>query len=321
MRKSIPGERPPECPETSLAALLAELKPYVRQAGDGMRPPWLIRERVLLDYLLVYVGSGEGIFKVGDAAPFAVKKGDLTWTPPLTPVEMRGTSKTMRCLYFHCDLVYDPDRSHWDACIPGGTTDLSDFAALAHPSLRHPVVGAWKGKLELGGRSAEVLELMTEIARRHRLAPAEAALGLSGLVLELLSLLWRASRGEFGTPGGRSQRLAAAAEALRQDVDNAKGLERIARETGFSPSRFRKLFKDAYGRSPAEFQRQARLRRACELLAYGDLNVAEIATCLGYRDAHNFSRAFRNATGMAPTFYREGGVPALGGPGQADPCR
>ena len=307
MRNTIPGERPPECPDASLAALLAELKPYVRQAGDGMRPPWLLKERVLLDYLLVFVGSGEGVFSVGPGGPFAVGRGDLVWVPPLTPTEMRGTSKTMRCLYTHLDLVYDPARSHWDACIPGGTLDLSEFAALAHPPLRHPVVGSWSGKLELGERSADALALMAELARRHRLAPGEAALELSGLALELLGLIHRSQNGETGQPGGRRNRLAAAAAAIQNSADQPKDIKQIARTAGFSESRFRKLFKDVYGRSPGDVQRQARLRKACELLAYGDLNVSQIADRLGYQCVHNFSRAFRTATGMSPTAYREGG--------------
>jgi len=292
-----------------LSALLAELKPYVRQAGDGTRPPWLLKERMLLDYLLVFVGTGEGVFSVGQSGPFAVEQGDLVWVPPLTPTEMRGTSKTMRCLYTHLDLVYDPERSHWDACIPGGTLDLSEFAALAHPPLRHPVVGGWAGKLALGERSADVLALMAELARRHRLAPGEAALELSGLALELIGLIYRALSGASGPPGGRRNRLAAAAVAIQDSAERPKDIKEIARAAGFSESRFRKLFKDVYGRSPGDVQRQARLRKACELLAYGSLNVSQIADQLGYQCVHNFSRAFHAATGMSPTNYREGRSP------------
>ncbi len=51
--------------------------------------------------------------------------------------------------------------------------------------------------------------------------------------------------------------------------------------------------------------RRARIRRACELLAYSNLNVSEIAQQLGFSTVHNLSRAFRALNGVPPTTYRK----------------
>lgn len=60
----------------------------------------------------------------------------------------------------------------------------------------------------------------------------------------------------------------------------------------------------AEGTSFRELGLQSRHRRACQLLAQGDLPITRIALQLGYRDAANFSRAFRRCAGVSPIEYR-----------------
>jgi AraC-like DNA-binding protein len=50
---------------------------------------------------------------------------------------------------------------------------------------------------------------------------------------------------------------------------------------------------------------RTRLRIAAERLAETDMPVSEIAASLGYKDASNFTRAFRSQTGVAPSVYRK----------------
>jgi AraC-like DNA-binding protein len=50
---------------------------------------------------------------------------------------------------------------------------------------------------------------------------------------------------------------------------------------------------------------KVRLRRAAEWLERSDKPVVEIAFDLGYADAANFTRAFRQLTGASPTTFRE----------------
>ncbi len=53
-----------------------------------------------------------------------------------------------------------------------------------------------------------------------------------------------------------------------------------------------------------ELGNRERYRRACERLSQTDEPVSSIALALGYRDAANFSRAFRLRAGVAPSAYR-----------------
>ena len=49
------------------------------------------------------------------------------------------------------------------------------------------------------------------------------------------------------------------------------------------------------------------IQKACELLAYGKMNVSEIASKLGYSNVHNFSRSFSKTMKVSPKKYRRGG--------------
>ena len=61
----------------------------------------------------------------------------------------------------------------------------------------------------------------------------------------------------------------------------------------------------AEGQSFRELGIQARQQRACRLLAGTRMAITRIAYQLGYRDAANFSRAFRRHHGMSPLDYRK----------------
>ena len=59
------------------------------------------------------------------------------------------------------------------------------------------------------------------------------------------------------------------------------------------------------GLSYTQLVKDMRITIAAQWLASEDITITEIAYRLGYADASNFTRAFRQQTGVAPQFYRE----------------
>ena len=55
-----------------------------------------------------------------------------------------------------------------------------------------------------------------------------------------------------------------------------------------------------------EFLREARVRKACQLLRESSMAVVDIAYACGYSDPKYFSKCFKQDTGMTPKQYREG---------------
>lgn len=303
-RQPIPGERQTETPDALNAARLSSLTPFVRQTGDDHRKPWLLRRRVLLDYLVVYIARGTGRFTVGNET-FGVHRGDLVWIPPSTPHEMEGFAPIMHCVYAHFDLAYDPRRSHWDACIPGGVLDLSPWADRMHPPLRDPVISAWSGRLPVSN-AGTIGTLLTELCVEHRRAPARNALLLSAMMQRIVGEILRGLTPNVGSTA-HVEAMQGAAAYILEHAGRPLDVARLAGALGLSESHFRKLFREHTGSSPRAMHRRARIRKACEMLVYDTgMNVSEVAYALGFSTVHNFSRAFRDITGVPPTTYRCG---------------
>jgi AraC-like DNA-binding protein len=306
-RPTIPGERSLERPSKLNAARLCTFRPFVRQSGDQWRPRWFLQSRKLLDYLVVFISKGSGRFAVGDEC-FDVGDNDLIWIPPDTPHEMRGTSSKMHVLFAHFDLVYDPERSHWDACIPGGTRDLSALRRCMHPPIDDPVVSKWRGKIPVTNPAA-IEQHLARICFEHGRSPAGAAVRISSLTLQLVDEILRGTQPLSETKPMHVREMEEAATKIRLHARGELDVGELARESGLSESHFRKLFRETYGQSPRSMHRQARIQKACEMLAYSSMNVSEVAFSLGFSTVHNFSRAFREVTGVSPRHYR-GAKPA-----------
>jgi AraC family transcriptional regulator len=67
---------------------------------------------------------------------------------------------------------------------------------------------------------------------------------------------------------------------------------------------FARAFKAAVGQSPHQYVSTHRLERAKELLTRGEQPVLDIAIAVNFSSQANFTRAFRQCTGMTPGQYR-----------------
>ena len=81
--------------------------------------------------------------------------------------------------------------------------------------------------------------------------------------------------------------------------DKLSGMAEVAETT------FRRLFKEATGKTATEFIRQVRLTPAARLLLVSNDPVNCIAHDVGFEDANHFTRVFRQAFGMTPGRYRK----------------
>jgi AraC family transcriptional regulator len=78
----------------------------------------------------------------------------------------------------------------------------------------------------------------------------------------------------------------------------------LAQVACMSPAHFARSFKTTTGRSPHEFVSGIRLVLAKQMLADRHLPISDIALSVGFSSQSNFSRAFRDATGMTPRDWR-----------------
>jgi len=82
-------------------------------------------------------------------------------------------------------------------------------------------------------------------------------------------------------------------------------LEKLAKESGYGPERFRFLFKNLYGISPKEFIIKKRLDNACHLLKDTTYSISQISDLCGYDDIAQFSTIFKKKIGVTPKDFRQ----------------
>lgn len=86
--------------------------------------------------------------------------------------------------------------------------------------------------------------------------------------------------------------------------DSNIGVDEMASATATSRSSLNRKMKQLLGVTPADFLKEARIKRACQLLATTMRGVNEIAYGCGFSDPKYFSKCFKVAVGMSPTEYR-----------------
>lgn len=290
--------------------LLQIIRPFVRECGEARRPAWHLPARKLLDFLVVYIAEGRGRFIVG-GVEYEAEADDLFWIPPDTVHDMAGFAPHMVCPYVHFDLLYRPEVSHWGFSIPGGMTDLADFAPLLHPPVPHAGIAGLCGRLR-AYTNARVGDVIREICAEAARGRPYGQLRMSALLLELVV---EVLRGQAGLPAESAQhvpKLEQAARWLRNHLGNAAlQVEEAAAVAELSTSHFRKLFTSHYSQSPQQYLRSARIRRAKSLMLESGLNLTEIARAVGFVQLPSFTRAFKAVEGMTPSQYRGCAAQAL----------
>lgn len=95
-----------------------------------------------------------------------------------------------------------------------------------------------------------------------------------------------------------------AKEYIVNNLNKPLALKEIAAHVMLNPNYLSKLFKDETGEGISDFILQLRLEEAKRLLRTTNLNISQIADCVGYQDSKHFSKLFRKAVGIQMRDYR-----------------
>ena len=144
------------------------------------------------------------------------------------------------------------------------------------------------------------------LARMLLAAEAEQPRGVRSLYLAT-QLLIELSRGQT-----QRERDETAGERLAGSVKTFVAFHRfsqirvadIARELGYHEKYLSAVFREAEGITLKRYLTQRRLEEAKRLLLETDHTVAEVAYYLNFPSPHNFSRFFKQETGMTATQFR-----------------
>jgi PAS domain S-box-containing protein len=101
------------------------------------------------------------------------------------------------------------------------------------------------------------------------------------------------------------ERLASTLEYLETHYADAVTPGALAKLAGLSPVRFARLIKRIFRITPYQLITQTRLAAAARLLVDSNQSVADIACACGFYDHSALSRAFRSASSLTPSMFRQ----------------
>ncbi len=103
---------------------------------------------------------------------------------------------------------------------------------------------------------------------------------------------------------GSDFRIRRAVALMEANIGERICFDEVARSVGLSRPHFFALFREQMGVTPNVYWNTLRLAEATRCLQSSDEPVISLACNLGFSSQGNFSRFFREHTGVAPTVYR-----------------
>jgi AraC-like DNA-binding protein len=91
---------------------------------------------------------------------------------------------------------------------------------------------------------------------------------------------------------------------MRRHVEARLTIDEVAHQASLSRARLFGLFRDQLNTTPQVFWSAIRLEEAIKRLVAGNVPLADVAHDLGFSAASNFSRFFKEHTGVSPSEYR-----------------
>ena len=135
-------------------------------------------------------------------------------------------------------------------------------------------------------------------------------------VLVLLSEIWLLICKNISMPLERKKsvtevRMQIFLNHIEQHYSEDLSLADLAKSANVSKSECLRCFKQSMGTTPYKYLMEYRMSQAAALLKRTDDTIESIANKVGFGQASNFGKFFREKTGLSPKEYRKQGVDGL----------
>ncbi|MEA3273741.1 MAG: AraC family transcriptional regulator [Pseudomonadota bacterium] len=275
--------------------------------ADGWRLRLPCRDWVTIHYILL----GNGELKLGSGQVLALPCNSLAVMPPgLTHAIQCGSVRNETGVEGQgdpaaplCELVAGPldELSLTVAC---GRIQVSYAGCLGlFDHLKEAVVLDFGDSPQMRG----IFQALIDEYQRSGVASAAMMTALMNQCL--IHVLRRVSQQGDGALPWLSAlddaRLSRVIETILNRPEQPYTLESLARVAHMSRSTFARHFEQCFGRTPMDYLRDVRLRRAAQLLQIGGLSVDSIAGKVGYASRSHFSHAFSEQFGCSPIDFRK----------------
>ena len=235
--------------------------------------------RILPEFQMVYITSGEGIF-TSCGITHQAKPGSFMLLLP-------------RVKHAYQPILETGWHEYW---VGFKGSYFSELMKEGHLSTDHVFFET--------GLHDSILSLFNlifdEVRTQRPLYQMRACAAILSLLAEVLTRERRKDQ-----PNYFQQTVEKAKYLMGSNVFSFINLPSISDELGISTSRLNEIFKTYTSMTPYQYYIQIKIHKAESLLEQDDLSVKEVAYKMGFEDQHYFSRLFKNKTGVSPSDWRK----------------
>jgi len=263
--------------------MLLETAEVLWTARYDYNPGWVLKPHSHEFFQAVYLVAGAGTLTLG-GTQYPIKPSHVFVTPPGVTHGLKASTR-VRTL----DLKFTVRNRALASALRG----ITPVYCAADSSVRPLFERIWE---EGNGQEP----LYREMCALH--------------LLEFLLRLRRISQPrKTATPESRAETEVARADMLAgavmnfvsQHIAEPLTVRRLAGELGCSERSLRQRFHDVLCVSPLLYVTHFRIDRAKSLIRESDCALKEVASIVGFRSIHHFTRVFHCVTGTSPAAWRE----------------
>ncbi len=287
---------------------LETICPYVRLALYDEEPiPYIVRERIIYDYELIYIKQGSCVITIEDQV-FQAKPGMIFLFRPGIRHSIRTTEGQLFIQpHVHFDLLLYDDRSAVNINFRPKNEMSPEELSHVRPDVLKVMYPDFPDHITLADANyIEFLlyDLITNYKAGHLIGDM-FQVDMKWRFLRLFSQVCNEIRWQ-------QQRANHAPRALANNIrryleahySRRISLNELSSMYHMDKSYLGRVFTKTYGVSIIKFHQQTRIERSKELLRYSNASITQIADKLDFEDINTFSRVFKQVTGMSPSEYR-----------------
>lgn len=288
---------------------LLKLSPYIRYANrtSGTSADYYVPWRIIYDFEIIFIVEGE-LEVICKDKKYLLNTGDFHLMRPFVE-HRRRIPEGKSCTYYnlHFDFYYDADNENFQAEEVYSVPCLLkvEKAEVLEKLAERTVYGMQEiDRLEKYHIEDQVTYLQRfemlrrEYNRQGRMSP----LRMRGIFLELICDLLEMME-ESGKERKEEDVISAFMRYSMEHYQEDINIVSLAREYGFSPNYFRKVFKTVTQLTPREYLLHYRIEQAKRLLDLNRYTVSEISYMVGYNDFNYFCKVFKKEVGCTPSQY------------------
>ncbi len=281
------------------------LSPYIRVAMDSIiEKPWVLRERVIFDYELLYIMEGQVLITIEDKSYPAVPGDIFLFKPKVRhSITVTGDSR-FRQPHIHFDLNYRTDSPDVKVSFKNlkeiDDKDLKRFRrdVTLEPGMELP------DKIVL--RNIKLFEeMLFDIIKEFEARAPYCEISLKALFLRLWTYLLRENYwNQNSLVYNNIDELMRIKEYLNCHTDRDISLDDLSEMFNISKYHLIRLFNKVFSISPIHYHQMIRIEKAKKMIQFSNASITEISEKLGFGCINSFSRTFKKMEGVPPTFYR-----------------